>query len=62
MYHHGKLEKLKKKIQNIKNALFIIDEIDTGDKRHQRLHTILQEGGFLDINFMKKNNIKFIIR
>ena len=60
VYHHGKLEKLKKKIQNIKNALFIIDEIDTGDKRHQRLHTILQEGGLLDLSFMTKNNIKFI--
>ena len=60
VYHHGKLEKLKKKIQNIKNALFIIDEIDTGDKRHQRLHTILQETGLLDLSFMKKNNIKFI--
>ena len=60
VYHHGKLAKLKQKIQNIKNALFIIDEIDTGDKRHQRLHTILQEGGLLDLSFMKKNNIKFI--
>jgi hypothetical protein len=60
VYHHGKLEKLKKNLQNVKNALFIIDEIDTGDKRHQRLHTILQEGGFLDLNFMKNNNIRFI--
>ena len=60
VYHHGKLDKIKQKIKNVKNALFIIDEIDTGDKRHQRLHTILQEGGFLDLNFMKKNNIKFI--
>ena len=60
VYHHGKLEKLKKKILNIKNALFIIDEIDTGDKRHQRLHTILQESGVLDLSFMRTNNIKFI--
>lgn len=34
VYHHGKLEKPKLKLQNIKNALFIIDEVDTGDKRH----------------------------
>lgn len=60
VYHHGKLAKLKEKIQNIKNALFVIDKIDTGDKRHQRLHTILQEGGLLDLSIMKKNNIKFI--
>ena len=60
VYHHGKLEKLKKKLRNIKNVLFIIDEIDTGDKRHQRLHTILQESGILDINYMKDSNIRFI--
>ena len=32
VYHHGKLQRLKEKFKNIKNALIINDEIDNGDK------------------------------
>ena len=60
VYHHGKLEKLHKKLKNVKNAVLIVDEIDTGDKKSQRLHTILKNCGLLDLQFMKTNNIKFV--
>lgn len=60
VYHHGKLERLKTKIKNIKNALIIVDEIDTGDKVGQRLDLTLKESGILDIKFMEENNIRLI--
>jgi len=58
IFHHGKLTKTE--IVNLQNALIIIDEIDTGDKEHQRLHTTLKDAEVLDIEHMKKNNIKFV--
>jgi hypothetical protein len=60
IYHHGKLLQLKSKLKNIKNALIINDEIDTGDKENQRLHILLKESGILDIHYMKENNIRMI--
>lgn len=60
IYHHGKLNRLKSKLKNIKNALIINDEIDTGDKENQRLHILFKESGILDITYMKENNIRFI--
>ena len=60
VYHHGKLEKLQKRLKDIKNAVIIIDEIDTGDKKHQRLHTILHGCGILDMKMIKTNNIKLV--
>lgn len=58
--HHGKLQKMPSKIKNIKNAVFIIDEIDSGDKEEQKLHVILKESGILDIKYMEENNIRFV--
>jgi len=49
VHHHGKLQGFKTKLKNIKNALIIIDEIDTGDKVDQKLDIILKESGILDI-------------
>jgi hypothetical protein len=60
VYHHGKLHRLKLKLKGLKNALIINDEIDTGDKENQRLHLLLKDSGFLDINYMKENNVRFI--
>jgi hypothetical protein len=60
VYHHGKLQRLKIKLQNIKNAIIINDEIDSGDKEDQKLHLILKESGILDMEYMEKNNIRFI--
>ena len=60
VYHHGKLQKLKNKLKNIKNAVIIIDEIDTGDGEQQRLDTKLKESGILDMTYMEENNIRFV--
>lgn len=60
VYHHGKLQQLRGKLRNIKNALIIIDEIDTGDKEDQKLHLLLKESGILDMKYMEDNNIRFI--
>jgi hypothetical protein len=60
VYHHGKLQRLKTKLKNIKNAVIINDEIDSGDKEDQKLHLILKESGILDIKYMEENNIHFV--
>jgi RNase P/RNase MRP subunit p29 len=61
VFHNGKLRSLKSKLKGIKNALLIFDEIDSGDKENQQLHSILKECGLLDIAYMESNNIRFII-
>ena len=58
IFHHGKLS--RSDLVNLKNALIIIDEIDSGDKENQVLHTTLKEAGVLDVEYMKKNNIRFV--
>ena len=58
IFHHGKLS--RSDLTNLKNALIIIDEIDSGDKEDQVLHTTLKEAGVLDVDYMKKNNIRFV--
>ena len=60
VYHHGKLQRLKTKLYNIKNAIIINDEIDSGDKEDQKLHLLLKESGILDIKYMEENNIRFV--
>ena len=60
VYHHGKLQRLKEKFKNIKNALIINDEIDNGDKEGQKLHNLLKESVVLDINYIKEKNIRFV--
>jgi hypothetical protein len=60
VYHHGKLQRLKTKLKNIKNAIIINDEIDSGDKEDQKLHIILKESGILDMTYMEENNIRFV--
>jgi hypothetical protein len=60
IYHHGKLQKADdgNKIKELKNGLIIIDEIDVGDKKEQKLHNILKN--LLDIKKIEENNIRFI--
>jgi hypothetical protein len=60
VYHHGKLQRLISKLKNIKNALIINDEIDSGDKEDQKLHLILKLSGILNIDYMENNNIRFV--
>jgi hypothetical protein len=58
IFHHGKLS--RSELQNIRNGLFIIDEIDTGDKEYQVLHTTLKEARVLDVNHMEEHNNRFV--
>jgi len=58
IFHHGKLSRTD--LVNIKNGLIIIDEIDTGDKEFQVLHTTLKEAGVLDVKHMEENNNRFV--
>ena len=58
IFHHGKLSRAE--LLNIRNGLFIIDEIDTGDKEYQVLHTTLKEAGVLDVKHMEKHNNRFV--
>jgi len=59
IFHHGQLSKAD--LLGTSNGLFIIDEIDSGDKENQVLHTILKEAGVLDIKHMEEHNNRFII-
>lgn len=58
IFHHGKLSKAD--LMNISNGLFIIDEIDTGDKEYQRLHDTLTEACLLDVKHMDEHNNLFV--
>ena len=66
IFHHGKLQKAKMKLitkdelTGITNGLFIIDEIDSGDKPEQKLQTILKEAGVLDVKHMEEHNNRFV--
>lgn len=58
IFHHGKLSRAE--LLDIRNGLFIIDEIDTGDKEYQVLHTTLKEAGVLDVKHMEEYNNRFV--
>jgi len=58
IFHHGKLSRAE--LLNIREGLFIIDEIDTGDKEFQVLHTTLKEAGVLDVKHMEEHNNRFV--
>jgi len=58
IFHHGKLSRAD--LISIQNGLIIIDEIDTGDKEFQVLHTTLKEAGVLNVDHMKRNKNLFV--
>jgi hypothetical protein len=58
IFHHGKLS--KSGLSNLKNALIIIDEVDTGTKERQVLHKTLEKAGLLDVEYMETHNIRFV--
>jgi hypothetical protein len=58
IFHHGQLSKAD--LRMMRNSLLIIDEIDSGDKEGQVLHTILKEAGVLDVRHMEEHNNRFI--
>jgi hypothetical protein len=58
IFHHGQLK--NSNIKNFKNALIIIDEIDTGNGELQVLHQTLNEAGVLNKKNMIENNNRFV--
>lgn len=58
VFHHGKLKHAN--LKHLRNALIIIDEIDTGDGEGQKLHSTLNEAGLLDADYMRDHNIRFV--
>lgn len=58
IFHHGKLS--RSDLTDLRNGLIIIDEIDTGDKEYQVLHTTLKEAGVLDVEHMNTHNNRFV--
>lgn len=58
IFHHAKLTKAN--LRNITNGLIIIDEIDSGNKEFQVLHTTLKDADVLDVQYMKENNIRLV--
>lgn len=58
IFHHDQLKKAA--LNGMRDSLIIIDEIDTGDKELQVLHSTLKEAGLLDVTFMVENNIRFV--
>jgi len=58
IFHHGQLSKAN--LTTIDNALIIIDEIDSGDKEGQVLHTTLKDAGILNVKYMEEKNIRFV--
>jgi len=58
IFHHGKLS--KSDLKDMRNGLLILDEVDTGNKEFQVLHTTLKDAGILDVNHMKENNNRFV--
>lgn len=58
IFHHGQLKKAD--LRGLRNALVIIDEIDTGDKEYQVLHNTLKDAGVLDVRNMQESNNRFL--
>lgn len=58
IFHHGKLS--KSDLKDMRNGLLILDEVDTGNKEFQVLHTTLKDAGILDVKHMKENNNRFV--
>ena len=58
IFHHGKLSKVD--LMSMRNGLIIIDEIDTGDKECQVLHTTLKDAAVLDVKHMEEHNNRFV--
>ena len=58
IFHHGRLP--RSELINMSNALFFIDEIDSGDKEFQVLHNTLKKAGILDVKHMEEHNNLFV--
>jgi hypothetical protein len=62
MLHRAQFNKIDEEtLKNIQNAVIIIDEIDTGDKPDQMLHSLLERTGLMDIEEMLRRNVRFVL-
>ena len=59
IFHHGQLGRAD--LLKLRDSIIFIDEIDTGDKEDQVLHQTLQNAGVMDVDYMEKNNIRFVV-
>ena len=59
VFHHGQLAHMN--ISNMRNGLLFIDEIDTGSNEGMVLVNLLKTSKILDIDVLKKNNIRLVI-
>lgn len=58
IFHHGKLNKINFNKEGPK--LIVIDEIDVGDKKKQKLHKLLESANLLDLTYLQENNIYMV--
>lgn len=62
MLHRAQFNKIEEEsLKKIRNAVIIIDEIDTGDKPNQMLHSLLERTGLMDLEEMLRRNVRFVL-
>jgi hypothetical protein len=59
IYHHDQLR--NSKLEDLKDGLIIIDEIDTGSGIEHEMNRYLTNAKILDIDVMQQKNIKLIV-
>jgi hypothetical protein len=58
--HRARLNRLSVQLERVRNALIIIDEIDTGEKPEQTMHKLLKEAKLTDVNQFIERNVRFL--
>lgn len=62
MLHRAQFTKIEEEsLKSVRNAVIIIDEIDTGDKPNQMLHSLLERTGLMDLEEMLRRNVRFVL-
>lgn len=56
--HRSRLKRLN--FKNMRDALVIVDEIDTGEKPQQTLHKLLDAGTLMDLRELRDRNVRFL--
>lgn len=59
IFHHGELKSMN--LDDLRNGLLIIDEIDTANKENQRMALLLKEAGLLDTRLLQEKNIRIVL-
>ena len=58
--HRNKLKDLKIKLQDVNDAIIIIDEVHIAAKENMTIDKLLKAPGFKDMNILRERNINFI--